>query len=120
MEQRGIKFRWWVKHSGRMFGPEDIYWLTDATEPNGRYNPDNVTFMQYTGLKDRNGKEIFEGDLIRNKSGRICRVDWHQFSGAWDATVVNSKGNHLSFITSGWPRHIEVIGNIHENPELLN
>jgi len=74
---------------------------------------------QFTGLQDKNRKDIYEWDLISNRSGRVCRVEWHQPTGAWDATPIGSKGDSLWFMASNWNRHIEVIGNIYENPELL-
>ncbi|MBV4415123.1 YopX family protein [Clostridium tyrobutyricum] len=94
---------------------------------------DNIILMQYTGLKDRKGKDIFEGDLCKEfdrdgkETGCLLEILWSGYY-KFDAKVIKggtlSKG--LSFPLWHWDkrkengyRKLEVIGNIHENPELL-
>jgi hypothetical protein len=71
------------------------------------------TIGQYTGLHDKNGKEIYFDDIVRNKYGDIGSVIW--FSD-WSMRV-DWGGGDIHFIDPEWG--LEVIGNIHDNPELL-
>lgn len=73
--------------------------------------PDTVG--QFTGLYDKNGKEIYFDDIVRNKYGDIGSVIW--FSD-WSLRV-DWGGGDIHFIDPEWG--LEVIGNIHDNPELL-
>ncbi|EAG6493509.1 hypothetical protein G5775_001150 [Listeria monocytogenes] len=84
------------------------------------YSFDDVVLMQYTGLKDKNGKKIFEGDIVEidvhdHLDGNVIKGKVIFLEGAW---LVTDSG---SFAISLWSEinEIEVIGNIHENPELL-
>lgn len=77
------------------------------------YNVFEDTVGQYTGLKDKNGKKIFEGDIIKNWFDEIGIVKYEQKRAAF---VVNNWKNVYILWTNN---DIEVIGNIFENPELI-
>lgn len=70
-----------------------------------------LPIMQYTGLKDKNGKEIYEGDIVRDLEGTIGVVEFKH--GKFQA-LDDAKWDNLEF-----PDESEIIGNIYEDPNLL-
>ena len=83
-------------------------------------NFDDIHLMQSTGLKDKNGKEIFEKDIL-DYNGRKVIVKWHGSYGSFIYEFVDELQNR----TTEWQPlylsyyHFEVIGNIYENSKLL-
>ena len=76
---------------------------------------------QYTGLKDKNGTKIFEGDICRNtKTGEIVSVCWLGTMGGyvWSRREENTKLSTFGDLFRVFDK-FEIIGNIHDNPELL-
>ena len=80
---------------------------------------DEIVLMQSTGLKDKNGKEVFVGDIIKCTRGCLHEVYIEKeyggtFIGGMPAVYLKGLGEGYA-----WTEHEEIIGNIYENPELL-
>ena len=131
------KFRAWHKELGRMMLIEIMYFFffdneleeLELNDPvmNDHISvyPNEIELMQSTGLKDKNGKEIFEGDIITNGID-IVDVRNHETLGFY--TLANGREVFFGHGTSieefeedieGFTEIAEIIGNIYENPELL-
>jgi uncharacterized phage protein (TIGR01671 family) len=81
------------------------------------YRVDPETVGQYIGLKDKNEREIYRGDIPRDPTG-IGEIEWVQEHSAYMVFTKNpSKYHHLE--SDGKILHTEIIGNIYENPELI-
>ena len=89
----------------------------DNTDTPGFIIPETVG--QYTGLTDKNGVRIFEGDIVRTKYGRICKVVWFAPQLCWDLYPLESKSNAPDTYDLFKSENLEVIGNIYDNPEIL-
>lgn len=112
---REIKFRVWDNERKEMLPIQRHSFKTGKSMPYG-WNMEYVFdgLMQYTGLKDKNGTEIYEGDIVKYK----------RINGSFDYGEIQYNGCAFD-INNSWnlqvyaSREIEVIGNIYENPELL-
>lgn len=117
--KREIKFRAWNKKDKVMvdvaainFGPSGLWSLIEDADDAELQLEDNYELMQYTGLKDKNGREIYEGDIVKNEYGKVMEVQYDPRSAAFGV------GDYY-FGTIGSGKTLEVIGNIFDNPELL-
>lgn len=80
------------------------------------YEIDSETVCQYTGLTDKNGKKIWENDIVR--CGRNIVVSWDEHFASWCLTRKGWLYKHF-FGESQNPEDCEVVGNIFDNPDLL-
>lgn len=122
---RPIKFRAWHKKLKVML--PDVGVNKGEVLYDGRwYRKDEIVLMQYTGLKDRNGREIYEGDIVKltNWIGSIGVVEWGRFA-KFIIDAECSNGGIFDFTNlifeevSNSIKNLEVIGNIYKNPEML-
>ena len=114
--KREIKFRVWAVASKKMFLPSNEEgWEIITGEI---YPKPNTILMQYTGLKDKNGKEIYDGDIIKleNTLNRIIWLDGY----ACFALIEDGGIKPYTLYEQFSHREPEVIGNIYENSELLS
>ncbi len=131
---RKIKFRAWDKSAEIMIGDAQVSSFAIASDTGDisaipmyfgcSEEPEDFVIMQYTGLKDKNGKEIYEGDILSYKNWDspdkkfIVKYGLSDVEGFYQ-TLGFYKENDLE--ENDWQHldKIEVIGNIYKNPELL-
>lgn len=112
---RDIKFRMYVKATKKMFevGKLDLQHnkVYAKNHSQSYFKTDDVELMQYTGIKDKNGKEVYEGDIVQQfdiKESGIIKYKYCQFG--------------ICCLEMFWnihPAKMEIIGNIYDNPELM-
>ena len=123
------KFRAWDKHGQKMFANDElIIWNGNVYANDSKkltcnnlkgWSIDDEYLMLSTGLFDRNGKEVFIGDIVKCTRGCLHEVYLEKeyggtFIGGMPALYL--KGLNVGY---AWTGSEEIIGNIYENPELL-
>lgn len=123
------KFRAWDKHGKKMFANDElIIWNGNVYANDSKkltcnnlkgWSIDEEYLMQSTGLVDKNGKEVFVGDIIKCTRGCLHEVYIEKeyggrYFGGMPAVYLKDLGEGYA-----WTEHEEIIGNIYENPELL-
>ena len=116
------KFRAWDRTRNEMIDVDEIHFYNGKLDFIGdaitfMRTADEIELMQSTGLKDRNGKEIFEGDIIGSKDGLLNGVVLYRSDLAmWTVDLIRYNNfERLCNVASSR----EIIGNIHENKDIL-
>lgn len=138
---REIKFRAWVandsntkslmvnvtnisfmKNSSGAYLEECEGWYGDNNRI--RFSLDKANLLEYTGIRDKNGKEIYEGDIVNWGDNYKSVIEWNADKylegDGWMIHEYYPRNEYDRYhTTSAYTNPIEVIGNIFENPELL-
>lgn len=127
---RVFKFRAWDKTDKRMVQISSLMHSQGGIDgasvfdrdpyhsvPRGCLEGERLDLMQYTGCIDKNGKEIYEGDIVRDDTtNSIWAVTWNAEAAGW----TDKQDNPYSYgLYKSLEKSMEVIGNIYENPEIL-
>lgn len=133
---REIKFRAWDKVCNSMLMPDEIHlYMNGTVSVNQVWATGDLELMQYTGLKDKHGKEIYEGDIIKTNAYPFMSDGKHNYSAvveyiddpeylAWYYDIFSVSGRVAGRAVGGmladlYGQEIEIIGNRYENPDLL-
>jgi len=127
-----MKFRVWDKKDKVMLGVKGYDEVKKVFNCYRYYNPknehitiyvpkDNSILMWYIRFKDKNNKEVYEKDIIKDKKGDKWIIQWNDVEFCYDVVLIGKIEcwKHLSDLLSENEGDVEVIGNIYENPELL-
>ena len=130
---REIKFRAWLENE--ILSHEDLVDMDQETHAiytciTNEQQEDDVVYMQYTGLKDVNGKEIYEGDVLQFLKGQTLIVHYNENTASFGANYILHRDEYGQLI-GGWiggarldkqtieHEGVVIIGNAYKNPELL-
>ena len=123
---REIKFRAWHKGKkiiGEVLGIDilhkEIFFSNEDVDCYEHIDFKDIELMQYTGLKDKNNKEVYEGDIVKLRANHGIGVI--KYYDEWGAFVVEYiKPRPLTVLGMNYYKEdIEILGNIYENPELI-
>ena len=132
---RKIEFRAWDKNAEYMIGAATIQYLVAQTIStlDEEYYVENYEFLQYTGVKDKNGVKIFEGDVVNVHSGQksiradfgysLHRIQWREAGACFDMMhqdYLDHERQIGTTLDNGGVFSIEVVGNIYQDSHLLN
>jgi len=118
---REIKFRAWDESRMKGLKKNDFFSIrNDGYTSISLPSSNEPKLMQYTGLTDKNGVEIYEGDIVKFKwLGEYTGVIKYEDCGFGLSYNANDEQMNVAMRRFYFDKNAEVIGNIHENPELL-
>ena len=125
---REIKFRAWDTNKKCWVGGNSAFHLNDQNAPiiEVEKTRSGIKIMQFTGLLDRHGKEIYEGDVVRMYGNSLDVVKWIESIRMVGFGTERIKAGDQNVIDTADVKNLqqemarsEIIGNIYENPELL-
>lgn len=119
------KYRMWNKITSRLHGVDGLYFDSEEVQYKDEVGVlrfikfENIILMQSTGLKDKNGKEVFVGDII--KCTRGCPHEVYLEKEYGGKYIGGMPAVYLKGLLEGyaWTGSEEILGNIYENPEML-
>ena len=134
---REIKFRAWDTRTKRMFPYNFVLfgevtcfnmieeWLSDPEQVVEGIDPmlriNDVEIMQFTGMRDSEGREIYEGDVVVRRDERaVIEFLDGAFQFKWFDDVPTVNGITHTYMGGIWTNDWQILGNIHEHPHLLN
>ena len=113
------KFRAWDKENKEMVEVELLGKKVLLIKDGEWENIEDFEVMQYTGLKDKNGKEIYEGDLLKHPTGVVAEIKYENDVASFVAVYTANDDMEMNHLDREIIKKCEVVGNIFENPELL-
>lgn len=114
---REIKFRAWDVLNKKMLSWGEVFDLPAWEIFPGTPEQRAFEVMQYTGVNDKNGKEIYEGDIFQFSNGNLGEIIWSNLRAGFDVACSNAMPEELDRTLAS---SCEIVGNIYENKELLD
>lgn len=111
---RELKFKVWDKSRKLMLDDVRLSGML-----NKKFQCDSIEYLQFTGLKDKNGAEVFDGDIVNHPGIGIGHIEYNEKHAAYKIVFKGTTRKWLIDMIEREIRDIEVIGNKYENPELL-